>query len=168
MLNVKLQDALNKQINAEFFSAYMYLSMSAHFSAVNLNGMAGWMREQAREELTHATKMYDYVHARGGTVTLTTIEAPQQKWNSPLDVFQHAYGHEQQVTAMINNLVDLAIVEKDHASHNMLQWYISEQVEEEETFSEVLEKIRMVNNDASGLLMINKEMALRQFTPPAK
>jgi len=161
MLNTKLQDALNKQVNAELYSSYLYLSMSSYLTQQNLSGAATWMRMQAQEELEHAMKIFDYIHTRGGCVTLTAIEQPPAEWDSALDVFEKAYEHEQKITQMINDLVDLAIAEKDHASHNMLQWFISEQVEEEESVKSIVEKLRLVANAHGGRLLIDKELGMR-------
>jgi ferritin len=161
MLNSKLQEALNKQVNAELYSSYLYLSMSNYLAQQNLNGAASWMRMQAQEELTHAMKVFDYIHARGSSVTLTAIEQPPAEWNSALDVFEKAYEHEQKVTKMINHLVDLAIAEKDHASHNMLQWFISEQVEEEESIKSIVERLKLISNAPGALLIMDKELGMR-------
>ena len=161
MLNSKLQEALNKQVNAELYSSYLYLSMSNYLAQQNLNGAASWMRMQAQEELTHAMKVFDYIHARGSSVTLAAIEQPPAEWNSALDVFEKAYEHEQKVTKMINHLVDLAIAEKDHASHNMLQWFISEQVEEEESIKSIVERLKLISNAPGALLIMDKELGMR-------
>ncbi|MCL0101345.1 ferritin [Peptococcaceae bacterium] len=135
--------------------------MSNYLTQQNLNGAASWMRMQAQEELTHAMKVFDYIHARGGSVTLTAIEQPPAEWNSALDVFEKAYEHEQKVTKMINHLVDLAIAEKDHASHNMLQWFISEQVEEEESIKSIVERLKLISNAPGALLIMDKELGMR-------
>jgi ferritin len=168
MLNEKVQDALCEQLNAELYSSYLYLSMSANFSAMDLNGFANWMRVQAQEELMHAMKFYDYINERGGRVTLKEIITPQKEWESPLVAFEHTYSHEQKVTGLINDLVDMAIAEKDHATNSFLQWFVEEQVEEEASSSGVLKKLEMIGDDPSGLLMMDQELALRVFTPPAE
>jgi len=142
MIKKKIENALNKQTNAEMYSSYLYLSMSAFFESANLKGFAHWMRIQAQEELVHALKFFDYVHGRGGTVTLTAIDAPPIKWQSPLAVFDHVFEHEQKVTGLINDLVDLAISENDHATHNFLQWFVAEQVEEESSADEIVHKLK--------------------------
>ena len=129
MIDKRMQDALNEQIKWELYSAYLYLSMSAHLSSMNLMGFANWMRVQAQEELAHAMKFYGFIEERGGRVTLAEVGKPPVEWASPLAAFEDALGHEQGVTSRINNLVDLALSEKDHATHNFLQWFVSEQVE---------------------------------------
>jgi len=144
MIKEKIQDALNKQINAELYSSYLYLSMSAYFESINLKGCANWMRVQTQEELVHAMKFYDYLIERGGKVILSSIESPPTEWPSPLAIFEQAYQHEQKVTGLINGLVDLAIAEKDHATNNFLQWFVSEQVEEEASADEVAQKIKLM------------------------
>ncbi len=160
-------NAINKQLNAELYSAYLYLSMGAYFESIDLSGFANWMRVQAQEELSHAMKFYDHLVQRGARVTLGVIEAPPTEWDSPLAVFDHVYKHEQMVTGLINKLVDLAISLSDHATHNFLQWYVAEQVEEEESASGVLQKVKLAGDDSSGLLMLDQELARRVFNPPA-
>jgi len=167
MLNDKVQDALNKQLNAELYSAYLYLSMSAYFHSVNLPGFANWMRVQTQEELVHAMKFYDYVGERGGRVTLGQVEAPLKDWDSATAVFEHVYEHEQKVTGLIDSLVNLAITEKDHATNKFLQWFVSEQVEEESSASDVLQKVKLAAGRADELFMLDQELAQRVFTPPA-
>src|SRR6056297_843614 len=131
MIKENIQEAINKQINAELFSAYLYQSMGAYLDSENLGGMAAWMNMRAKEELEHAMKFYNYLLERGGRVKLYAIDEPQFEWNSPLEVFEASYEHEQYVTGRINDLVELAAEEKDHATGVMLQWFVSEQVEEE-------------------------------------
>ena len=126
MVNEKMEAALNAQLNAEVYSGYLYLSMAAYFEDIDLAGFANWMRVQAAEELEHGMKFYDYIIRRGASVTLTAIEAPQTEWESPLAAFEHVLSHEQMVTGLINDLVDLAIEEKDHATNNFLQWFVEE------------------------------------------
>jgi ferritin len=167
MIEERMQEALNKQLNAEVYSAYLYLSMSAYFQSVNLGGFANWMRVQWQEELAHALKFYDYVNERGGRVVLEAVEAPPSEWDSPLAVFEHVYQHEQKVTGMINKLVDLAVEARDHATNNFLQWFVSEQVEEEASADEVVQKLKLVGDDPSGLFMIDRELAQRTFVAPA-
>ena len=167
MIDEKMQEALNKQLNAEIYSAYLYLSMSAYFQSVNLGGFANWMRVQAKEELAHAMKFYDYVNERGGRVILHPVEEPPSEWDSPLAVFEHVYRHEQKVTGLINKLVDLAVKARDHATNNFLQWFVSEQVEEEASADEVVQKLKLAGGDASGLFMIDRELAQRVFVAPA-
>lgn len=165
MLSEKMESSLNKQVNAELYSSYLYLSMSAYFSETNLNGFAHWMRLQAREEMEHGLKIYDYINERGGRPVLVGIDAPPKSWNSPVDVFENVLSHEQKVTGMINDLVDLAIQEKDHATNNFLQWFVSEQVEEEASASEVLHKVKMAGSDGGGLFMLDQELGKRVLAP---
>lgn len=166
MIKEKIQDALNKQINAELYSSYLYLSMSAYFESINLKGCANWMRVQTQEELVHAMKFYDYLIERGGKVVLSSIESPPTEWPSPLAIFENAYQHEQKVTGLINDLVDLAIAEKDHATNIILQWFVSEQVEEEASADEVVQKIKLMGDARGGIFMLDRELAQRVFTPP--
>ncbi|TAJ44867.1 ferritin [Methanofollis fontis] len=167
MIRQTMLEALNRQINRELYSSYLYLSMSAWFSTRNLPGFANWMRVQVQEEQFHAMKFYDYCIARGGRVTMLPIEAPPTEWESPLAIFEATYAHEQKVTAMINNLVDLAQKEKDHATSNLLQWFVDEQVEEEANDTEIIEKLKLIGNESNALFMLDKELATRVFTPPA-
>jgi ferritin len=167
MLKDNMQEELNKQFNAELYSSYLYLSMSAYFQSTDLTGFANWMLVQAQEELMHAMKFYDYINERGGRVVLREIAAPQTEWESPQAAFEHVYSHEQKVTGLINDLMEQAIKEKDHASNNFLSWFVTEQVEEESTASETLQKIKLAGQDGSGLLLLNQELGLRVFTPPA-
>ncbi|MEA2083721.1 MAG: ferritin [Thermodesulfobacteriota bacterium] len=167
MLNKKIQEAINSQINAEIYSSYLYLSMSAYFESISLSGFANWMRAQAQEEMVHAMKFYDYVNERGGRVILGPIEAPPSEWESPVAVFDATYQHEQKVTGLINDLVDLAIEEKDHATNNFLQWFVSEQVEEEASASAVLNKAKLTGDAPGGLFMLDQELGARVFTMPA-
>jgi len=162
MMKQKIQDALNAQLNAESFSAHLYMSMSAHFQSVNLKGMAHWMRLQADEETTHVMKFFDYVLSRGGKVALDQIGAPPTEWESPLAVFEAAYGHEQQVSAKINTLVDLALAERDHASNAFLQWFVTEQVEEEESVSEIVDQLKLIADDRGALFMLDRELGQRR------
>jgi len=170
MIKEKMLEPLNKQVNWEMYSSYFYLSMSAYFESLGFKGFANWMRVQAEEELFHAMKIYDYIVSRGGRITLLQIDQPQAEWTSPLKVFEDVLAHEQKVTGLINGLVDLAIQEKDHATWSMLQWFVNEQVEEESNAEEIVQKMRMVSEEKGvGLLyMLDKEMATRVFTPPAK
>jgi ferritin len=167
MIKKKMQEALNYQLNRELYSAYLYLSMSAYFQSINMKGFAHWMRVQTQEELAHAMKFYDYLGQGGGRVILSSIEDPPLEWGSPLEAFEHVYEHEQKVTSLINDLVNLAISEQDHATNNFLQWFVTEQVEEEESASEVVEKIKLVGDATEGLFMLDNELGQRVFTPPA-
>lgn len=163
-ISEKMVKALNRQINAEIYSAYLYLSMAAYFESVGLKGFANWMKVQWQEELTHAMRIYEYVVERGGKVKLYAIEEPPADWESPLSAFEAAYNHEVKVTKMINELVELAMDEKDYATYNMLQWFVAEQVEEESSVSEIVDKLKLIGNDGRGLLMVDRELAVRQFT----
>jgi len=167
MVSKKMQDALNGQMNAELYSAYLYLAMAAYYEDTDLPGFANWMRVQAQEEMTHAMKFYDYLVQRGARVVLDTIEKPPFEWESPLNVSEHVLEHEKKVTGLINDLVNLAMEEKDHATNNFLQWYVAEQVEEEESVGAVLQKVKLAANSSSGLLMVDSELAQRVFNPPA-
>jgi len=166
MIKEKIQEALNQQLNAELFSSYLYLSMAAYFESINLKGFANWMRVQTQEELVHAMKFYNFIIERGGKALLSAIEGPPTQWKSPLAVFEHAYKHEQKVTGLINNLVDLSIAEQDHATNNFLQWFVAEQVEEEASADEVVQKIKLIGDATGGLFMLDQELAQRVFTPP--
>ena len=167
MLNNDMEKALNAQVNAEMYSAYLYLSMSAFFQSKSLSGFAGWMRVQAQEEMVHAMKFYDFINERGGRVILEPIEAPPTDWDSPLATFEAVYEHEQKVTGLINELVELAREKHDHATNIFLQWFVSEQVEEEDSANEVVEKIKLVGDAKGGLFMLDRELGQRVFTPPA-
>ena len=167
MIKAKIQDALNKQLNAELYSSYLYLSMAAYFESVNLKGFANWMLAQTREELVHAMKFYDYIHERAARVNLTSIAAPSAQWDSPLAAFEQVYEHEQKVTGLINDLVTLAVSEADQATNNFLQWFVAEQVEEESSADEIVQKLRLLGEDRSGLFMLDQELGQRIFTPPA-
>ena len=162
MISKTVEQALNKQVNRELYSAYLYLAMSSHFESVNMKGFAKWMRVQAKEEQVHALKIYDYIIARGGTVTLLDIEAPKANWSSAGKVFDEVYAHEQKVTAMIHGLVDLAIKEKDHATFEMLQWFVKEQVEEEEHASEIVNQIKIVGDIVGHLLVLDHQLGKRE------
>lgn len=165
-MNKKLEEAINKQMNAELYSAYLYYSMSAYFHSLNLNGMASWMKAQALEELSHVGKFNDYVVERGGRVVLTAIEAPPAEWDSPLAVFKESLKHEKKVTGLINGLVDLAIQESDHATNAFLQWFVSEQVEEEATVDGIVQNLKLIGKDGHGLFMIDQQVGQRVFAPP--
>jgi len=166
MITEQMQQALNSQVNAEMYSAYMYLSMSACFEDMNLSGCARWMRLQAQEELIHAMKIHDFILERGGRISLESIEAPPGSWNSPLEIFEGVVSHEQKVTRMINDLVDLAIQEKDHASNNFLQWFVAEQVEEEASADAVLKKIKLTGDAPGGLFILDQELGQRTMACP--
>lgn len=162
----EIQDAFNKQINAELFSSYLYLSMSSYFESKDLPGMAAWMRVQAQEEVIHAMKFFDFINERRGRVILTGIGSPKTEWSSPLEAFEDAFKHECGISARINSLVDLAAEEKDHAAAAFLQWFVTEQVEEESSVDVIASKLRMFGDQPMGLVMLDKELAARVFTPP--
>jgi ferritin len=160
-ISKKMAEALNGQINAELYSAYVYLSMSAYFESEDLKGMASWMKAQAQEEAAHAMKIYNFVHERGGRVKLLPIEGPATDWDSPLAVFEAALKHEQHVTGLIHDLVSKAIAEKDYATKNMLDWFVDEQVEEEATASAIVAKLRMIGGEGPALLMLDAQLGSR-------
>ncbi len=167
MLSKTMQDALNDHLNHEIFSGYLYLSMAASFDRINLPGLAGWMKVQAQEEFAHASKIYDYVHERGGRVIFDTIAKPQAEWDSPLTTFSHAYEHEQEVSERINTLVDLAEDERDRASKIFLEWFVSEQVEEEASVDSVVQQLKLIEDSPHGLFMIDRELGQRVLVSPA-
>ena len=160
-ISKKMQDAINQQIQAEFYSAYIYLSMSAYFETLNLSGIASWLRVQFSEEQAHALKLYDYVIERGGEVELMAIDKPRSTWESPLAAFNEVLKHEQHVTALINGLYETAVAEKDYASQIMLQWFISEQVEEEANASQVVVDLERIEAHETAVLMLDHQMAKR-------
>jgi len=156
-MNSKLEKALNEQLNAELYSAYLYLSMSTYFESLNFSGFANWMRVQAKEETEHAMKFYSYIFERDGQVTLTAIDAPPTSWKSPLDAFENAYQHEVKVSGLIHDLVFLARSEKDIPTENFLQWFVEEQVEEEASTLGVVQKLKPIKDSANGLFMLGSE-----------
>jgi ferritin len=162
MISKTLETALSRQVNRELYSAYLYLSLSSYFEIVSQKGFAKWMRLQAKEEQMHAMKIYDYVVARGGKVTLPEIEAPKSKWGSAGKVFEDTYTHEQKVTGMINGLVDLAIREKDHPTFDMLQWFVKEQVEEEEHARDILNQITIIGDVPGHLFYLDHQLGKRE------
>lgn len=168
MISKKMNEVLNGQVNAELYSSYLYLAMSSWFSEKSLSGFAGWMRAQAQEELFHSIKILDYILERGGKVQLETIEKPKGSWSSPLEVIQETADHEAKVTGLINDLVDAALQERDHAANIFLQWFVAEQVEEEASVGEVVEKMKMIGDDSAGMFAMDMEMGKRIFTPPAE
>lgn len=163
MINKKVEEAINSQINAEQYSGYLYLSMSAYFQEMGLRGFAHWMEIQAAEEFGHSRKLYNYLFDRGGRVMLKAIDGPPTEWKSPAHVFEEIYKHEQKVTGLINDLVNLAIAEKDHATNQMLQWFVAEQVEEESSALTILDELKLIANDGNGLLMKDRELAQRML-----
>jgi ferritin len=167
MYSKTVEKALNDQINAELYSSYLYYSMSAWAAASDYPGMANWFKVQALEELFHVSKLFGYINDRGGRVKLGAIDAPPTDWESPTAAFSETLSHEQKVTGLINDLVNLAAAEKDRTTESFLQWYINEQIEEEATASELLGKIKLIGDNGTGLYMIDQELAGRVYTPPA-
>ncbi|QRN85922.1 ferritin [Clostridia bacterium] len=168
MLNLKVEESINDQINAELFSAYLYLSMSAYLESENLPGFASWMRVQFQEEQAHAMKFFDYVNERGGKVTLEAIEAPQTEWASVVEIFEHTLSHERMVTERINHLMDVALEERDYATESFLRWYIDEQVEEEASAEAILSQLERLEGHGNGMIMLDRELGTRVFTPIAE
>ena len=160
-LSKNLLDAINRHTNAELSSAYLYLSMSAYCDSINMPGFASWMRVQHDEETSHAMKLFDFVNDRGGRVALDTIERPPADFSGPLDVMERTLAHERGVTSMIDRLYELSVEESDYPAQVLLQWFISEQVEEEKTVAEVVEQLKLVGDDGTGLLMIDARMGER-------
>ena len=167
MISEKMQSELNEQVNKEFYSAYLYLAMAAYCTTIGLPGFAHWMRLQYEEENMHVTKMYDYILAQGGEIHLKKIEEPGKEFGSPVEIFEQTLEHEQFITRSINNLMGLAIEERDYATQTFLQWYVTEQVEEEANVNDVLNPLRMVGNDKGGLMMIDQNLSNRAGAAPA-
>jgi ferritin len=161
MLSKVIQDAMNEQIRNELYSAYLYLSMSAYCESVNLPGFAHWIRVQAQEETTHAMKFYDFICERGGRVVLQAIDQPPVGYESPLGLFERTLEHERKVTAMIHDLYALAVQEEDYASQVFLQWFVTEQVEEEQSAAEIVEMLKMIGDKGHALLMLDRELGRR-------
>lgn len=167
MLSQKLVDALNDQISFEIHSALIYKAMQAYFEAEDLPGMANWMDIQFQEEMSHAEKMFQFVCETGGRVKMLAMEEPCNDYSSPLNAFETALSHEQIVTSRINNLMDLAQQEKDHAAQIFLQWFVTEQVEEESNVSHIIAQLKRIKEDGRGLMMIDQELSKRVFVPIA-
>ncbi len=161
MIVKKIEDALNKQINAEFHSSFLYLSMSADFASKNFDGFANWFRVQAREEYEHAMKVYFHVIERGGKVKLAEIAAPKTSWKTALEAFNEVYEHERMMTGMIYNLMDLAREEKDYATEEMLRWFVNEQVEEESNTLKIVEQLKMIGDSKGSLFQIDHILGKR-------
>lgn len=166
MISQTLEKAINDQIQKEFYSAYFYLSMKAWFAEQNLTGFTNFFDVQVKEERDHALKFYDYVTHVGGRVVLQAIEAPPSDFASPLDVFEQTLKHEQFVTASIYSIVDMAIAEHDHKTNSFLQWFVTEQAEEEATADGILRKLKLIGNDVNALLLLDQELAKRVYNPP--
>lgn len=161
MISSTMEKALNEQLNFELFSAYSYAAMAAYFETLNLDGFVHWMQLQMREELTHSSKFYQFINDVGGRVTLEAIDKPKAEFKSPLNAFQAAYKHECSVTKRIHKLVDLALKESDHSTNNFLQWFVTEQVEEEKAADDVVKKLQLIGSDPNGLFMMDRELAKR-------
>ena len=166
MIKKTIEKALNEQINAEFHSAYLYLSMSAYFQSAGLAGYANWMRIQYQEELAHATRFFDYVNERSGKVQLTPINEVLVDFSGIVDVFEKTLEHEQTVTGLINKLMDIAAEGNDHATKSFLQWFVDEQVEEEANVEQILNNLKLIKGEGQGLLMMDREMQTRTFVDP--
>jgi ferritin len=162
MLSKPMELALNKQINEELFSAYLYLAMAAYFEQGNYRGMASWMKIQFKEEMSHALKMFDYVHERGGAAKLAAIEQPKPTWTSPLAAFEAALTHERSITKKIYALVDKATGEKDHGTANFLQWYVKEQVEEEASVEPIVKQLEAIGDHLGALYHLDHQLGKRQ------
>ncbi|BCS87272.1 ferritin [Pseudodesulfovibrio sediminis] len=165
MLSEKMEAALNEQMNWEIFSAHIYLSMCSHFAQEGLGGFSAWMNAQYQEEMFHAMKFFAYINEAGGHAKIGQIDAPDYIWETPLAAFEEALAHEQGVTARINALADLAVEEKNHAVGIFLQWFIGEQVEEEDTVGDIVGKLKMLG-DGGGMFMLDRDLGTRVFTPP--
>ncbi len=162
MLSKPMLDAMNDQINAELYSAYLYLAMSAHCAVMNLPGFAGWLRIQGQEEVGHAMRFFEHIVDRGGHPILLAISGPPTKFKGPLDIFEQTLAHEQKVTQRIHKLCSIAAEENDYASQEMLQWFVKEQVEEERSASEVLETLKMVGEQGAALIMLDRQLGARK------
>jgi len=167
MLGPRLEKALNDQLNYELFSAYVYAAMSAWFEAVDMPGFSSWMQVQVREEMVHVQKFFTFIGERDGRVRLAQIDEPPFEWDSPLAAFQNAYEHECGVSSRIHAIVDLAREERDHAVENFLQWFVTEQVEEEASTKAIVQQLKFLGDDRSALFMVDRELGQRVFTPPA-
>lgn len=163
MLKEKVLNALNKQINAEMHSAYLYLSMSAYLEDKGLAGFANWMKVQYKEELSHALKIFDYVNERNGRVVLEPIAGVPIEFDGIIDVFERTLEHEQKVTQMIDELMDVSVADSDHATQSFLQWFVDEQVEEEANVNELLDNLRLIDGQGNGVFMLNRELQSRTF-----
>jgi ferritin len=162
MLSKTLEGALNDQIKNELYSAYLYLSMAAYCDSINLSGFARWLRLQYEEEVSHAMKFFDHINDRGGRVILQAIDQPPSDFKSPLQVFENVLEHERKVTGMINKLYELAFKENDYPAQVMLQWFIEEQVEEEKTAGEIIEQLKLIGEQGSALLMLDRQLSSRE------
>ncbi len=162
-MNKRVEKVLNEQINREYHSAYLYLSMCAYFDSKNLEGFSNFMRVQYQEEVSHAMKFFNHIIERGGRVTLQPISGVKTEWTDVIEVFEDTLAHEKFITKCINELLEVAYEEKDYATINMLQWYVAEQVEEEASVSGILEQLKMIEGKGAGLFMLDREMKARTF-----
>lgn len=167
MLSKKMFLALNEQLNREYYSAYLYLSMSSYAGSIGLKGSANWFMVQHLEETAHAMKFYNYISSQGEHVELDSIKAPPTVFKGLLDLFEQTLDHEQRITASLNELTDLALSEKDHATYSFMQWFLTEQIEEEENDRDIINKLKLIGDNGQGLLMLDNEFASRVFVPPA-
>lgn len=167
MIKKTIEEAINQQVVREMYSSNLYLAMSAYFSSINLKGFANWMHIQAEEEMMHALKFFDYILDRGGKIQIGQIAAPPAEWESPLAAFEAALHHETLVTGWINDLADLAFAEKDHATSSMLQWFIDEQVEEEATAGDIVERLKLIGDSKGALFFLDNELNSRTTAPKA-
>jgi len=163
MLKQRVLEAINDQINAEYYSAYLYLAMSAYFYDKGLPGFANWMYIQYQEELTHGNKFFNYVNERGGKVVVKAIDQVQTDFGGIIEVFEKTLEHEQYVTDRINKLMDIAIQESDHATQSFLKWFVDEQVEEEANVTEILDTLKLINGQGNGIFLLDREMRQRTF-----
>ncbi|MBU3912419.1 MAG: ferritin [Candidatus Omnitrophica bacterium] len=166
MISTKMTDSINEQINKEIYSGYLYLSMAAYSASIGLNGFANWFKAQLQEEIAHAQKFYDYIVKQGGRVVLQAIDEPPKDFKDARDLFQKTLDHEKIVTKRINDLVIIARKENDRATETLLQWFVTEQVEEEETPTRILQKFDLIGKDENGLLTIDSQLATRVSVPP--
>ena len=161
MASQKILNALNQQLNKEMFSSYLYLSMAAYFDTKNLSGMSAWMKLQSEEEYEHAMKFYEFILRIGGEVKLTSIDSPQTDWESPLKIFEDSLAHEKFISKSIHEIMDLSIEEGDHPTKSFLQWFVDEQVEEEDSVQQIVENFRLIGDSKGGLFMLDRELGSR-------
>jgi ferritin len=161
MMSKKMLYSLNNHLNEEVYSSYLYLSMAAYFEDKNLKGFAGWFRIQSQEEYMHGMKFYDFINQTGGKVTLKAIAAPKTNWKSIMEIYKDTLAHEKHITALIDKLVGQAMQEKNYATNNFLQWFVTEQVEEEANVEEIINKLEMIGDNKGGLYMLDRELGAR-------
>lgn len=166
MLSPKMLEVMTDHINKEFYSAYLYMAMSAYSDSIGLKGFAKWFMVQYHEEMAHTMRVYEYIQKQGNKVKLLNIDEPPSSWKSPLDVFEDALNHEQMVSKRILSLMDIAYIEKDHASKIFLQWYVIEQVEEEDSVGNIVSQLRLIGDNAQSLFLLDKELSARTANIP--